>query len=41
MAAGELTQLSGMHYDDKQGFLNWIEKRMSILEAKWTRKIRY
>jgi hypothetical protein len=39
MTGGELTQLRWMRYDDQQGSLNWTEKRMSILEEKWTRKI--
>jgi len=34
MAGGELTELRWMHYEDQQGFVNWIEKRMSGLEEK-------
>jgi hypothetical protein len=34
-------QLRWMRQGDQQGFLNYVGKRISILEDKWTRKIQY
>ena len=34
VTGGELTELRWMHEGDQQGFLNWIEKRISVLGGK-------